>query len=128
MPVTPEHCHSFPVGNFTAAQRMLCIAIVSSICFVLGSSLAIAGEPLTQLDRKSFNTVPFNPTPSEAQRHELERAIAHCVQTVDQEVPTSHFEAFADRGVVNTVGNDREKFTFWKCMSKIGHPLTPIKK
>jgi hypothetical protein len=128
MSVTHEHCSSFPVGNITSAQRMLRIAIVSSICFVLSSSLAIAGEPLTSLDRKSFKTVPFNPTPSEAQRRELEGAIALCVKTVETEVPDSHFEAFADRGVVNTVGNDREKFTFWKCMSKIGHPLAPDKK
>lgn len=128
MLVTHEHCHSFPVGNITSAQRMLRIAIASSICFVLGSSLAIAGEPLTSLDRKSFKTIPFNPTPSEAQRRELERVIALCVKTVETELPGSHLEAFADNGLVNTLGTDRGKFTFWKCMSEIGHPLTPIKK
>jgi hypothetical protein len=107
---------------------MLRIAIVSSICFVLNSSLVIAGEPLTPLDRKSFKTIPFNPTPSEAQRRELERAIALCVKTVEQEVPGSHFEAFADNGLVNTVGIDRGRFKFWKCMSENGHAFAPNNK
>jgi hypothetical protein len=128
MTVTHEHCHSFPVGNFTSAQRMLRIAIVATICFLFGSSLVNADEPLTSRDRKSFKTVPFNPAPSEAQRHELERAIALCVKTVEREVPGSHFEATADSGLVNIAGIDRGRFTFWKCMSENGHPLTPIKK
>ena len=114
--------------HFTATQGLLRIAIVASICLVFSSSLVNADVPLTSLDRKTFKTNPFNPTPSEAQRHELERTIALCVKTVEQEVPGYHFEAFADSGLVKTIGIDRARFKFWKCMSENGHPLVPNNK
>jgi len=80
------------------------------------------------LDRKSFKTIPFDPAPSDTQRRELERVVALCIQTVDREVPGGHFEASVDGGIINSVGIDREKFKFWKCMSQNGHPLAPINK
>jgi hypothetical protein len=80
------------------------------------------------LDRKSFKTIPFDPAPSDTQRRELERVVVLCIQTVDREVPGGHFEAFVDSGIVSTVGIDRERFKFWKCMSQNGHPLAPINK
>jgi len=84
-----------------------------------------AAEPQ---DRKSFKTIPFDPTPSETQRRELERMIDLCIKTVDREVPGGHFSASVDGGIVNTLGIDRERFKFWKCMSQNGHPLAPIDK
>jgi len=80
------------------------------------------------LDRKSFKTIPFDPAPSDTQRRELERMVVLCIQSVDREVPGGHFEAFVDGGIVSTVGIDRERFKFWKCMSQNGHPLAPINK
>lgn len=80
------------------------------------------------LDRKSFKTIPFDPAPSDTQRRELERVVALCIQTVDREVPGGHFEASVDGGIISTVGIDRERFKFWKCMSQNGHPLAPINK
>jgi len=88
------------------------------------------GEPphTSPLDRKSFKTMPFDPAPSDTQRRELERVVALCIETVDGEVPGDHFEAYVDGGIVNTVGIDRKRFRFWKCMSQNGHPLAPINK
>jgi hypothetical protein len=80
------------------------------------------------LDRKSFKTIPFDPAPSDTQLRDLERVVVLCIQTVDREVPGGHFEAFVDGGIVSTVGIDRERFKFWKCMSQNGHPLAPINK
>lgn len=93
------------------------------------SSTATVELPHTPpLDRKSFKTIPFDPAPSDTQRRELERVVVLCLQTVDREVPGGHFEAFVDGGIVSTVGIDRERFKFWKCMSQNGHPLAPINK
>jgi len=121
------HCR-FPVQNLTSTQRMTLPAIASTICLVFSSLLVNAAEPLTPLDRKSFKTIPFDPAPSEAQRHELERVVGLCMKTVEREVPGGHFEAYVDGGIVNSVGIDRERFKFWKCMSESGHPLAPINK
>ncbi|HEV8620632.1 MAG TPA: hypothetical protein VGQ79_06350 [Nitrospiraceae bacterium] len=92
-------------------------------------STATVESPHTPpLDRKSFKTIPFDPAPSDTQRRELERVVVLCIQTVDREVPGGHFAAFVDGGIVSTVGIDRERFKFWKCMSQNGHPLAPINK
>jgi hypothetical protein len=88
----------------------------------------VESPKISPLDRKSFKTVPFEPTPSDTQRRELEQAVASCIKTVEQQVPGAQFEASPDGGIVNTAGNDRERFTFWKCMSESGHPLAPIRK
>jgi len=92
-------------------------------------STATGEQPhILPLDRKSFKTMPFDPAPSDTQRRELERVVALCIETVDREAPGGHFEAYVDGGIVNTVGIDRERFKFWKCMSQNGHPLAPINK
>jgi hypothetical protein len=114
--------------NVISAQCLTRIALAASICLLFSSHLADAAEPFTPLDRKSFNTIPPNPTPSEAQRRELERVVGLCVQTVEHSVPGSHFEASVNGGIVNTAGTDRARFTFWKCMSDNGQPLAPINK
>ena len=88
----------------------------------------VESPKISPLDKKSFKTDPFEPAPSDTQRRELERAVASCIKTIEQEVPDAQFEAFPDRGIVNTAGNDRERFYFWKCMLESGHPLTPIRK
>lgn len=80
------------------------------------------------LARRSFKTAPFEPAPSDTQRRELERAVASCIKTVEQQVHDAQFEAFPDGGIVHTAGSDRERFYFWKCMSESGHPLTPIRE
>jgi len=90
------------------------------------STATIESPHTPPLDRKSFKTIPFDPAPSDTQRRELERVVVLCIQTVDREVPGGHFEAFVDGGIVSTVGIDRERFKFWKCMSQNGHPLAPI--
>jgi hypothetical protein len=118
-----RHLH---MQNLTSNQRMILVAIVSSICLVFSSLPANAAEPLTPLDRKSFKTIPPDPAPSEAQRRELDRVVGLCVKTAESLVPGSHFEAYVDGGIINTVGIDRGRFKFWKCMSDNGHPLTPI--
>jgi hypothetical protein len=127
---------------------MTLTTIASSICMIFlylmlsNTELAEAGmllpgtkaeakvesPKISLLDRKSFKTVPFEPTPSDNQRRELEQAVASCIKTVEEQVPGAQFEASPDGGIVNTAGNDRERFTFWKCMSKSGHPLEPIRK
>jgi hypothetical protein len=114
--------------SLTSAQRITLTVIASSICLVLSSLLVNAAEPLTPLDRKSFNTIPLNPAPSEAQRRELDRVVGLCIKTAESSVPGSHFEAYVDGGIVNTVGIDRGRFKFWKCMSDNGRPLAPINK
>ncbi len=78
-------------------------------------------------DKKSFTTVPFVSTPSETQQRELERMVDQCVKTAEREVPGSHFSAHVSGGIVNTVGIDRGRFKFWKCMSENGQSLAPIK-
>ena len=117
-----------PAQRLTSAQRMTLTVIASSICLIFSSLLVNAAEPLTPLDRKSFNTIPPDPAPSEAQRHELDRVVGLCIKTAESSVPGSRFEAYVDGGIVNTVGIDRARFKFWKCMSDNGHPLAPINK
>jgi len=114
--------------NVISAQCLTRIALAASICLLFSSHLADAAEPLTLLDRKSFNTIPPDPAPSETQRRELDRAVSLCVKTVESLMPGNHFEASVDGGIVNTAGIDRGRFTFWKCMSDNGHPLAPINK
>jgi hypothetical protein len=107
---------------------MTLTVIASFGCLIVNSLPVNAAGPLTPLDKKSFKTVPFDPAPPEAQRRELEREVALCVKTVEREVPGGHFEASVDGGIVNSVGIDRERFKFWKCMKESGHPLAPITK
>jgi hypothetical protein len=104
--------------------------IAASIFLVFSSLMINVAEPLNTapLDRKSFKTIPFVPAPSETQRRELERMIDLCIKTVDREAPGGHFNVDVDGGIVSTVGTDRERFKFWKCMSENGHPLAPINK
>ena len=114
----------------TTSHRILVFAIAASMCLVFSPAMVSAAEPpITEApNKKSFNTVPFVPNPSDAQRGELERMVDQCVQTVEREVPGGHFSANAAGGIVNTVGIDRGRFKFWKCMSENGHPLAPINK
>ena len=130
MPFSIRPFQRFPVQGLTSIQRMKLVAIASSICLALTSLMVNAAEPLNSspLDRKSFKTIPFDPAPSDTQQRELERAGALCVKTVDSEVLGSHFEAHVDGNIVSTVGTERERFKFWKCMSQDGHPLAPINK
>ena len=152
MPFSLRPYRRFPRQGLTSTQSMKFTAIASSICLVfislivsavelseartllLGASTEAASGATVEpphpspLDRKSFKTIPFDPAPSDTQRRELERVVVLCIQTVDREVPGGHFEAFVDGGIVSTVGIDRERFKFWKCMSQNGHPLAPINK
>ena len=114
----------------TTSHRILVFAIAALMCLVFSPAMVSAADPsITETpDKKSFNTVPFVPNPSDTQRGELERMVAQCVQTVEREVPGDHFSANAAGGIVNTVGSDRERFTFWKCMSQNGQSLAPINK
>jgi len=114
----------------TTSHRILVFAIAASMCVVFSPAMVSAVEPsITEApNKKSFNTVPFVPNPSDAQRGELERMVDQCVQTVEREVPGGHFSANAAGGIVDTVGIDRGRFKFWKCMSENGHPLAPINK
>jgi hypothetical protein len=121
-------CKPDGIKGLTSTQRLTLIVIASSVCLIVSSLLVSAAEPLTPLDKKSFKTIPFDPAPPEAQRRELERVVALCVKTVEGEVPGSHFEAYVDGGIVNSVGIDRGRFKFWKCMKESGHPLAPITK
>jgi hypothetical protein len=114
--------------NVISAQRLTHIALAASICLLFSSPPANAAEPLTPLDRKSFNTIPPDPAPSETKRRELDRVVGLCVKTTESLVPGNPFEASVDGGIVNTAGIDRMRFTFWKCMSENGHPLAPINK
>jgi hypothetical protein len=114
--------------NLTATQRLTPVALAVSVCLLFSSPPANAAEPFTPLDRKSFNTIPPDPAPSEAKRRELDRAVSLCVKTVESLVPGNPFEASVDGGIVNTAGIDRMRFSFWKCMSDNGHPLVPINK
>jgi hypothetical protein len=88
----------------------------------------VESPKFSPLDRKSFKTVPFEPAPSDIQRRELEQAVATCIKTVEQQGPGAQFEASPDGGIVNTAGNDRERFYFWRCMLESGHPLAPIRE
>lgn len=121
-------CKPDGIKGLASALRMTLTIIASFVCLSVGSLLVNAAEPLTPLDKKSFKTVPFDPAPPEAQRRELERVVALCIKTVGREVPGGHFEAYVDGGIINSVGIDRERFKFWKCMTESGHPLAPINK
>jgi len=134
--------------GFIFILRMTLTSIVSSICAVFLLSLVsntklveagvllpgtkaeakLESPKFSPLDRKSFKTVPFEPAPSDNQRRELEHAVASCIKTVEQQVPGAQFEASPDGGIVNTAGNDRERFYFWRCMLESGHPLAPIRE
>jgi len=136
------------VQGFIFILRMTLTSIVSSICAVFLLSLVsntklveagvllpgtkaeakLESPKFSPLDRKSFKTVPFEPAPSDNQRRELEHAVASCIKTVEQQVPGAQFEASPDGGIVNTAGNDRERFYFWRCMLESGHPLAPIRE
>jgi len=105
------------------AIAVLMIAASSSVTVTIAEARAREVS-----DRKSFKTVPFVPEPSDAQRRDLERAIDLCVKTVEGEVPGGGLSVKVEGGIVNTVGIDRERFKFWKCMSENGHPLAPINK
>ena len=119
-----------PDGNksLTATQRMTLTVIASFVCLIVSSLSVNATQPPIRSDKKSFKPIPFDPAPPEAQRRELERVVALCIETVGREVPGGHFEAYVDGGIVNSVGIDRERFKFWKCMMESGHPLAPINK
>jgi hypothetical protein len=112
------------------STRVLLFANAVAMCMVLSSVSVGATEPLTKAtgESKSFNTVPFVSNPSDTQRRELERTVDQCVKTVESEVPGGHFSANVAGGIVNTVGIDRERFRFWKCMLESGHTLAPINK
>ncbi len=152
MPFSLRPYRRFPGQGVTSTQSMKYTAIASSICLVFISLMVNAAElseartllpgasteaasgatvepPHTSpLDRKSFKTIPFDPAPLDTQRHELERVVALCIKTVDREAPGGHFEVYVDGGIVSTVGTDKERFKFWKCMSQNGQPLAPINK
>jgi hypothetical protein len=124
--------HSLVVGrpcNVTESHRILLFLIAALLCVVFSSTRVKAAEPsITEApDKKSFKTVPFVSNPSDTQQHELERMVDLCITTVGREVPGGHFSANASKGIVNTVGIDRERFKFWKCMSENGQSLAPIK-
>jgi hypothetical protein len=121
-------CKSDRIKGLASALRMTLTVIASFGCLIVSSLPVNAAGPLTPSDKKSFKTIPFDPAPSEAQRRELERVVALCIKTVGEELPGGHFEASVDGGIVNSVGIDRERFKFWKCMMESGHPLAPINK
>jgi len=123
------HLFHFSSGGVQTKPGGLTV-IGLSIVLAFSSLMVNAAEPLNTgpQDRKSFKTIPFDPAPSEAQRRELERMVDLCMKTVDSEVPGGHFSASVNGGIVNTLGIDRERFTFWKCMLQNGHPLAPINK
>jgi len=116
------------IKGLASALRMTLTVIASFVWLIVSSLPVNAAQPLTPSDKKSFKTIPFDPAPPEAQRRELERVVALCIKTVGQELPGGHFEASMDGGIVNSVGIDRERFKFWKCMMESGHPLAPINK
>lgn len=116
------------IKGLTATQRMTLTVIASFVCLIVSSLPVNAAQPLTSSDKKSFKPIPFDPAPPEAQRRELERVVALCLETVGRELPSGHFEASVDGGIVNSIGIDRERFKFWKCMMDSGHPLAPINK
>ena len=121
-------CKPDGIKGLTATQRMTLTVIASFVCLIVSSLPVNAAQPLTPSDKKSFKTIPFDPAPPEAQRRELERVVALCITTVGREVPGGHFEASVDGGIVNSIGIERERFNFWKCMTESGHPLAPINK
>ena len=106
------------------------LAMAASMFFVFSSWMGSAAElVITEpQDKRSFNTIPFDPAPSETQRRELERMVDLCMKTVEREVPGGHFNANVDGIIVNTIGIDRERFKFWKCMSENRRSLAPINK
>ena len=112
-------------NEVTTSHRILVFSITASMVLMFSPTMVNAAE---SPDKKSFNTVPFVPSPSDTQRGELERMVDQCVKTVEREVPGGLFSANLTGGIVNTVGIDRERFKFWKCMSENGHPLAPINK
>ena len=113
----------------TKSHRIPLFVIAVSMCVVSSSAMVRAAEPsMTEApDKKSFKTVPFVSAPSDTQQHELERIVDLCITTVGRQVPGGHFSANVSKGIVNTVGIDRERFKFWKCMSENGQSLAPIK-
>ena len=121
-------CKPDEIKGFASALRMALTVIASFGCLIVSSLPVNAAGPLTPSDKKSFKTIPFDPAPPEAQRRELERVVALCIKTVGEELPGGHFEASVDSGIVNSVGIDRERFKFWKCMMESGHTLAPINK
>ncbi len=121
-------CKPNGIKGLASALHMTLTVIASFVCLIVSSLSVNAAQPLTPSDKKSFKTIPFDPAPPEAQRHELERVVALCIKTVGEELPGGHFEASVNGGIINIVGIDRERFKFWKCMMESGHPLAPINK
>ena len=121
-------CKPDGIKGLTATQRMTLTVIASVVCLIVSSLPVNAAQPLRPSDKKSFKTIPFDPAPPEAQRHELERVVALCIKTVGEDLPGANFEASVNGGIVNIAGTDRERFMVWKCMMESGHPLAPINK
>jgi hypothetical protein len=116
--------------EYRESHESAVLTIAASVFLVFSSMMVNVAEPLTTeaSDRKSFKAMPFVAIPSDTQRRELERMVDLCMKSVEREVPGGHFSAKVDGSIVNTVGIDRERFKFWKCMSENGHPLAPINK
>ena len=113
----------------TEFHRIVLFVIAASMSVMFSSAMLRAAElSITEgQDKKSFKTVPFVSAPSDTQQRELERMVDQCVKTAEREVPGSHFSAHVSGGIVNTVGIDRGRFKFWKCMAENGQSLAPIK-
>jgi len=62
---------------------------------------------------------------SEKSRPELEQVVALCAKQIHSESATSKFDAYVQRGVVESFGTDQERFRFRKCMARQEHPLGP---
>lgn len=56
---------------------------------------------------------------------ELEQVVALCAKQIHNESASSKFDAYVQRGVVESFGTDQERFRFRKCMAQREHPLGP---
>ncbi len=93
--------------------------------FALFCFLAIVTLPeVGRAEDSGSKGTDLDPEP-EKHRTELERVVALCAKQIHNELATSKFDAYVQRGVVESFGTDQERFRFRKCMAQHEHPLGP---
>jgi len=67
----------------------------------------------------------LDPQSEKSRPTELEQVVTLCAKQIHKESASSKFDAYVQRGVVESFGTDQERFRFRKCMAQHDHPLGP---
>lgn len=90
-------------------------------CFLAVAALSDVGRA----EDSGSKGTDLDPEPEKPRPTELERVVALCAKQIHNELATSKFDAYVQRGVVESFGTDQERFRFRKCMAQHEHSLGP---